>query len=233
MSNKLRGIASNMALNFKKTPITLIKLVLLGAVITFHDFLIPKIILGTIGVVIGGSIAIGIAGIAISLVATVVYLAKIGIGYIIKQRSKKNVDNILNDYKQQVQYAKDRVDAIQKGYTDKQKVVYMDEFIPMTEERYNAIPKSHDFNVYYKEYQKTEKELQIENNSDNRNKLKRQLIELSFKLQDLATRSIISETDYNNMEHLYQNSDVQRIYENVEKVEKKAKHDLKWVMKKM
>ena len=192
-----------------------------GTLLVYNIFIIPKIILGLLIVIAG----IAIVGCAFYL-GNIVFKRRNEMRKTQSQLERKTKKPIEN-YNAKIRYAKDRVDAIQRVKINKKKVVYMDQYVPLTKERLAAVPFSFELASQYEVYQQKEKEFQTENNSERRKQLKMELIHLSFVLQDLATKNTISATSYDDMEMLYKNKSVLNAYKKLEKEENNRQHELK------
>ncbi|MCH5167179.1 MAG: hypothetical protein J1F35_04715 [Erysipelotrichales bacterium] len=191
-----------------------LQMIMLVLIFSFHNFIVSKITLGLILLAVASTIG-----------RHVYFLIKNAINHVkfiknIKSLNEEEVEKIEKDLETKINYTKNRLDAIQKVDICEDEVIFIDGYVPITDEISEVI-SSEEFESSYEEYLKKQKEILLENNANKRSKLKNELIVLSFNLQELATKSLISEKESDDMESLLQNTKVLKNYEKTaEKVKK-------------
>ena len=183
-------------------------------VMSFHGFIIPKIIFGLILLAVGCTIGRHIYSLIKKAITHVKFIKKI------KTLNEEEVEEIEKDLETKINYTRNRLGAIQKVGICENEVIFMDEYVPITDEITDAI-SSEEFESCYEEYLKKQTEILLENNADKRSKLKNELIVLSFNLQELATKNLVSEEKFNDIESLSKDTKILKGYEKTIEIVKK------------
>ena len=117
-----------------------------GWLFTFHNFIVIKLILGFLAImagltVVGGVIVFVRTG--TDFIKTIIDLTKDHLADI--KHTKKSVITKLN-------YSRKRIDAIEKACTVENEDVYVDHYVPVTEEEYNDLMEIKEGFLYFNLY---------------------------------------------------------------------------------
>lgn len=203
----------------KKFLYSLVAGVCMYYAITFHNFLMPKVALGMLGSLFG--ITILASGVAI-IKDRNLFIKKVKKFFDIKQESSKDITlektNIikytgtLNDIDLEnnsiieytsTPYINDRVQAVDKAVDDKGKIVYVDHLTPVLEEQFQGMPQLDNIITIRNQFAELEQRMLVEEDFEERRKLKNELTALSFELQDILTDELIDDNKAKDLESLY------------------------------
>lgn len=119
---------------------------------------------------------------------------------------KQLLNEFQNKYIGQFDYAKTRVEHVQKIDKPNEDVIYADEYVPITENDINNLDNNQINEIYQKRLE-IEKILNSTFNPKDREKLKQQLTLLSFQLQDLVAAENAWLNYYKTVENIADNKD--------------------------